>query len=517
MSNPSIADDVLSLLFITATAAPPLRCSPSGTPARAAIAALRRVLPHDDETLALLIFAAHSAELIVAAAGRFTLSPTTADWTDAPSTTRLAALRAAVLAHPLSTRRWRAARLPGWRLLSNLPSIDALVPAGSPNSPRNVARRIGRLSSDLVLSDSPASSALALAAALSRADALFSPQRSSRQRPLSVQFSFEDARHRASSFSISCPSPPARSFLELAACADLVAPDTLLFHADSFARALTLGASAAHLLQMLDRLLPTLTRPPAFDAAVRRWSRTHGRLRLHEVLLLEARSAADLDDALHARRARAAVARTLSPRAVVVDRRFAPALRRRLRRLPGFVDASLPADETAFTPGVHLYLAARIAHALPDLVPLPWRTPHALVDQLLRALSPSERNLAEQAFISWQSSLGQRALPASWSELDAPSPDSLEPRTRAMLDRCTSAVAAAHALHFEYHGRDDASPTRRSVDPLRIEWRRSLPYLVAFDLIAEEERTFRVDRIVRFLDSSSAARESSSSEGAEQP
>jgi NAD(P)-dependent dehydrogenase (short-subunit alcohol dehydrogenase family) len=107
------------------------------------------------------------------------------------------------------------------------------------------------------------------AAALSRADALFSPQRSSRQRPLSVQFSFEDARHRASSFSIDCPFPAARSFLELAACADLVAPDTLLFHTDSVARALTLGASAAHLLQMLDRLLPTLTRPPAFDAVVR--------------------------------------------------------------------------------------------------------------------------------------------------------------------------------------------------------------------------------------------------------
>jgi hypothetical protein len=223
---------------------------------------------------------------------------------------------------------------------------------------------------------------------------------------------------------------------------------------------------------------------------------------LHELFILEARSPADLDAALRARRARAAVSRTLSPRAVVVDRRAAPALRRRLRAIPGFVDSSLDsslASTDALSPHVHLYLAARIAHALPDLVPLPLRTPHALVDLLHDALSPAERDLADQAFAAWQASLADRPLPASWNDLDSPAPESLEPAARDALERCTDALHSGRSLQFEYLGRDDAALTTRTVDPLRIEWRRSLPYLVAFDLNTEEERTFRIDRITRFL------------------
>jgi hypothetical protein len=498
-ARPDVADDVLRLAFIAASS-PPLFCSPLGKLTPRARDALRRALPpasHDPAYLDLLVFAALAAELLVVSHNRLALAPPAAAWAAAPPADQLRTLRFATLAHPDAAARWAAARRPGFRLLRNLPPFAQLLPPERAFSHSAVARRIGMLSSNLLLSDSPASSITALVDALVFAHRTLSPL--SRRRPrssLSVHLSFEGRPGRgASFFSTTTAFPPPPAFLELAALASLSTPDALTIDDASLRRALASGLSARAVLAALDRCLPSLARPPAFDVAVRRIARRHGRIHLHQVTLLETRSAADLDAILVARRARRAVLRTLSPRTVVVDPRFLPDLRRRLRTIPEFIDDTPPSDDALLDDALHLYLAARIAHALPDLVPIPWRLPHALVARLERALSPAQRALAAASLEAWRTSLAEPALPAAWFSLDAPRLADLDEPSRSLTTLCAAAAHDGAALSFEYQGRDDALASHRSVEALRIEWRRGIPYLVAFDLDAEEERTFRIDRM----------------------
>ena len=56
-------------------------------------------------------------------------------------------------------------------------------------------------------------------------------------------------------------------------------------------------------------------------------------------------------------------------------------------------------------------------------------------------------------------------------------------------------LAGGFALEMEYYtaGRDVV--THRTVEPYRIEYRKDVPYLIAYCHLAERERVFRVDRI----------------------
>ena len=495
----NVTDDLLQLLFLAAASTLP--CSRTGAPTSLTRRTLRRTLPpsHSDDYLDFLGFAALSTNLLLPTNGTLTLAPAAHAWAASSHRIRLAAIRDAIFTHPLAFERWRSHHRPGWRLLKFLPTTEdafaSLVPPTTRNSSRDIARRIGRIASDLLISDSIASSPRALADALANAHTWLAPCRARPAPSLTLHLHFEESHNRPVHSITTISAPPTLDFLELASITDLVAPHTLALSRSSVERALTLGINAAAVLHRLDQHLPHLTRPLAFDAAVRRWARTCGAVRLHHVVLLETRSAELLDELLHTRRARSCISRTLSPRTAVVDPRHLSALRKRLHRIPGFVDLS-ESPAASLTANVHLYIAAHIAHLLPDLVPLPFRTPYSLVTQLARALSPAERALADQSIAAWRSSVADHPLPTSWLQLDPPQIDSLEAAQRARLDACTHAATHRLSLTFTYQGRDDVQPAPRRVEALRIEWRRTQPFLVAFDLDIEEERTFRLDRIM---------------------
>lgn len=499
-ARPDLAEDVLRLAFVAASASPPLACSSRGIPHKRTRDALRRALSpasHASEYTGLLVFASLAADLLTVSHGRLTIAPAAAQWAAAPPAERRRALRFAVLEHPDAAARWMAARRPGFRLLRYLPPFAQLLPPARSFSRSALARRIGALSSDLLLSDSPASSITALVDSLSFAHTHLSAPPRRTTPPLKLHLSFSRGHTRRISFSQLVPAPPTSAFLELAALSGMVASSEIAINDDSLRRALDAGLSAHAILSLLDRCLPSLARPADFDAAVRRAARDRGRIHLHQDAILETRTAAELDEILRAQRARRAVLRTLSPRAVVVDPRRLPDMRRRLRTAPGFLDDTTPAEPSTIdsSDSLHLYLAARITHLLPDLTPLPWRPPHSLVARLERALSPQQRALAAAMLDEWRTLLAERPLPASWFALDSPRLDELNEPTRTLASLCIDAVRHGASLTFEYQGRDELHPARRSVEPLRVEWRRGAPYLVAFDHDAEEERTFRIDRM----------------------
>ena len=51
-------------------------------------------------------------------------------------------------------------------------------------------------------------------------------------------------------------------------------------------------------------------------------------------------------------------------------------------------------------------------------------------------------------------------------------------------------------MRLTYHAAGSDVVTLRDVQPRRIEWRGAVPYLIAWCNLRQDERTFRIDRIM---------------------
>jgi hypothetical protein len=195
----------------------------------------------------------------------------------------------------------------------------------------------------------------------------------------------------------------------------------------------------------------------------------------------------------------------------------APQAWRHLRRLdfqltptslaapPSSVPLGLPDahdDRMAKTPPMAWPPAGRPALPLPALLALVrtyrWlrqRTPglapldlDALEQALLAALPAHDLAGVEQLVAANQAQLAR-----SWPSADAdPDPPADEGARR---QRLLAAIAAGEAVSLRYADAS-AQVSQRTVQPLRLETRWGQEYLVAFCQLRQDERSFRLDRIV---------------------
>ncbi len=272
-------------------------------------------------------------------------------------------------------------------------------------------------------------------------------------------------------------------------------------------RALQRGAPREHIQNFLEHA----TREPLPAALVRAldtWTQDYGRLTLRREIILEAQS--DEITRLAARKSfRACLARKLSPRAVAVRVESVPRLLRHLEKRRHTPRVEIPLDYSTKRPSdhatiFHLYLAARLGRLLPDFIPASYRVPYSVVLDLEKQLSESDRALAAQMVDELTNDLGRRTkdieqLPASSGQQPTLSHALSEAEGAgegSAAETIERAIAAHTPLEIVYYTAARDATTVRIVEPLRIEWRNRVPYLMAFCRTRMDERVFRVDRIV---------------------
>ena len=130
----------------------------------------------------------------------------------------------------------------------------------------------------------------------------------------------------------------------------------------------------------------------------------------------------------------------------------------------------------------------RVYTALSRRLPLLAAPPAAALESLRPALSPAQWAIVETATA--------QAIAAVEAALDDPPPDPPAYARDDLLDRLTAAIHAGHTLALRYWSPWTQETTDRTVQPYHIEWRGDHPYLIAFCHLRQQDRSFRLDRIL---------------------
>jgi hypothetical protein len=263
-------------------------------------------------------------------------------------------------------------------------------------------------------------------------------------------------------------------------------------------RALARGDTPANLIRFLEDATNDAL-PRALAETLQGWAQELDRVTIRRLTLLETRDRATMEQLTRVRGIRACIRRTLSPRAVTLRADHLPALIRQLKRYGYPPRVELPQPNNHSTkrrfddPTIaHLYLAARIGHVLPELIPAPYRVPYAIVLELEKQLSERDHELAAQIVDELTASNRQPTADQRTRRREAFAVGDL----RSAVETITRAVDRGMPLEITYYAASRDETTTRVIEPLRIEWRGRVPYLIAYCRLRQDERVFRVDRII---------------------
>ena len=256
-------------------------------------------------------------------------------------------------------------------------------------------------------------------------------------------------------------------------------------------RALQRGHTLMGILNLLEEAAGPL--PPLLVGTVYRWAEEFGQVTLRQVVLLEARDPALLQELTARRRIRETLRETLSARAVRVDGSRLDALIRRLERrgvVPRLDLADQPPPSVGDLSGedrVVIATALRLYVRLADELRLPARPPHTLAHAWGEGLTLAQRDEVERLVEEALERLRRAAPPEEPYRLPLP--------TGPLLEALEEAIAAGETVEIEYYTAGRGHVTRRRVEPLRLEWRGEVVYLIAYCHLRKDQRVFRVDRI----------------------
>lgn len=286
-------------------------------------------------------------------------------------------------------------------------------------------------------------------------------------------------------------TPARRLALEQLLPPDPATPHVYTLRATPVQRALQQGRRVDGVLTLLEQAVGPL--PPVVVGALYRWAAAVARVRVRRITVLEADDAALLRDLTAERRIRETLLETLSARVVCVDASQLEALLRRLAYRGLYPRLELPdpaptlETEQSAEERITLGAALTVYATLVDRLSTDLRPPHTLAWAWRRRLTDAERDAVERQVKVLLDAL-RRATPA-------PAEDHLPRPTGETLTILERAIAEDASVEIRYYtaGRDHVS--ERRVDPLRLEWRGEVAYLIAYCHLRQAQRVFRVDRI----------------------
>lgn len=454
------------------------------------------------------------------------------DWLDRPAPEQLALLRRTLLAHtPRQVQRWRDYALPGskeedplapmYRLkgaLADCPTdgtwldLSAFLAhlswryleldPGQHHQPDDAHRRVlaGFLAwLGLVQLDrweSPTRFRLTPAGAV-----LVGHQNTSKGllwSPAALRIiSFEQ---QALSLSVDPACPPALLY-QLQTLPQIEWPGPAVIHLTPGTLAHTSGREVAALVTVLNAGLEEPLSKEAVQA-IQRWAGTGADLAIRQVTLLESGAPNFLAHLAGQRGIRRHFRRSFGRHAVQLDTNSLESLLRKLRRrgiVPEMEGKLDPADRPR--PGHlwgpedagHLLLAARLYNRLPACIRPTHTIPQPTLDRLAGGLSPRILETVGQ--------MVKAALGRLYDLVDgryAPPPAVRPPadEEERILETVHHALEAGQILEIAYYTAGRGVLTRRTVDPLRMEERHGVLYLVGYCHLRRAERVFRVDRII---------------------
>lgn len=281
----------------------------------------------------------------------------------------------------------------------------------------------------------------------------------------------------------------------------------------SVARAIARGAVLADLFALLVQTTGTdLT--PAQRTTLTHWATAATPLTLRHLLVLEG-DPQQLHTVYTSRTLRRHLGVTLSPGRLVVQSPDVLAFTKTLQRLghhlrvqsefPSAADQTTPAASPPDFPApplprssapllspsdaAWLWLSAEVSARLARHLGLTPAPAAALRDRIAAQAEPAAldaaRALAGQLIARFERALdGETPIPPAAAGLDQ------------RLARLEAAIDQGTEVELLYWTPSRAEPTPRRVRPLRLEWRATQPYLIAFDHLRQDERTFRLDRIL---------------------
>jgi hypothetical protein len=278
----------------------------------------------------------------------------------------------------------------------------------------------------------------------------------------------------------------------------------------SVARALHLGHTVEGLMAFLEEIAREPLHPAVLNALYT-WAEAVEAITIAPTLLLRVRDPALLQELASIRRLRARLGETISARAVAVEADQLEALVRHLERLgfyprvesataPGGLQiqaeqATTSAAKGDLSEGERMAIAAalRLFVTLADELSLDLRAHHLLAQRWLEGLPHPQRDAARRQV--------QTVLDALRYHDDRRGEDYRLPSpTAPLLPELERAIAQKATIEMDYYTAGRHHLLSRRVEPLRLEWRGGVPYLVAFCHLRQESRTFRVDRIERIAD-----------------
>jgi hypothetical protein len=286
-----------------------------------------------------------------------------------------------------------------------------------------------------------------------------------------------------------------RFALEALAPPDPGSPGRYRLTRPRFQRALQRGHTAEGVVNFLERASDNPLPAPALGVFYR-WAETFGAITIRQAVLLQTRDPAQMEDLTARRRLRETLGATLNARTIEVKAERLEALLRRLeyRGVVPYIDLPDPhpesltgqeseAERAAIVAALQVY--AHLADALGQAS----RPAYALIRRWREALPMALREAADHRAEDLIEAL-HRADPLEME-------DRLPQPTGPLLEALEVAIEAGESVEIDYYTAGRVHQTTRRVDPLRLEWRGDVVYLIAYCHLRSDQRVFRVDRIER--------------------
>ena len=274
--------------------------------------------------------------------------------------------------------------------------------------------------------------------------------------------------------------------------------EPLCISAITIAQARQHGYGINFIEQILSKVIPqglTLSQ----QSQLLEWYLAAEQYQIQAAYLLSTAQPGQLAEIMANRRLARKIHRQISPRYALVSPALVTPLKRWLAKQDKYLQApqveegefNLEWESSAFN-----WLGLKLLIDLKELLALPMPAPHGLLDEVTAVLSPEEQT--ELSFTAHHI-MGELKQAIRGKDAFFPAREAMPQR---FSDQISQAIELESVLIIEYQALGEFKPSRRQIQPLRLENRGNLNYLFAYCYRAETNLTFRLDRITH-LDSCS--------------